>query len=70
MAQLNGRMKRERGMYLGVSWSGSALKILETVDASVPDGYKQLLEVLERRYQPEDQVALYRAQLWAMHQGP
>lgn len=45
-------------MYLGVSLSGSALKILETVDASAPVGYEQLLEALDRRYQPADQVAL------------
>lgn len=53
-------------MYLGVSLSGSALKILETVDALVPDGYERLLEALERRYQPPDQVSLYRApkSLW------
>lgn len=53
-------------MYLGVSLSRSALKILETVDASAPDGYEQLLK---QRYQPTDQVALHGTQLRAKHQG-
>lgn len=63
VAELNEWTNQERGMYLGMSLSGSVLKILETVDASAPDGYEQLLEVLERRYQPADQVALYWTQL-------
>lgn len=38
VAGLNEWTNLEGGMYLGVSLSGSALKILETVDASAPDG--------------------------------
>lgn len=70
VAELNGWTEQEWCMYLGVSLSGSPLKILETVDALAADGYEQLLEVLEQRYQQADQVALYRTQLQAKHQGP
>lgn len=70
-AELNRWTDREKGMYLGVSLSGSALKILETVDSSGSElGYYQLLEALEQRYQPVDQVALYQTQLRAKHQAP
>lgn len=44
--------KWEKGMYLRVSLSWSSIKILETVDASPPDGYVWLLEALKRQYQP------------------
>lgn len=42
-----------------VSLSGSALKILEREDASALEGYEQLLEALECRYQPADQISLF-----------
>lgn len=57
-------------MYVGVGLLGSGLKILEMVDALALNGHEQLLEALEQRYQPADQVALYRTQLWAKHQCP
>lgn len=42
---------------------------LETVCALASASYKQLLEVLERRYQSADQVALYRTQLQTKQKG-
>lgn len=39
VTELNGWTEQEKGMYLEVSLSRSALKILETVDRSALDGY-------------------------------
>lgn len=54
----------------GVSLDGSALKLLEKVDAAAEGGFARLVDALEQRYQPADQIALYRTQLRSLRQSP
>lgn len=60
--------KKEKGLNLGVSLDGSALKLLEKVDASLEGGFAQLVGALEPHYQPADQITLYWIMLWSMPQ--
>lgn len=54
VAALNRLSHRQKGLYLGVRLGGSALKILESVDAFGDGRYQQLVRALEQRYQLAD----------------
>lgn len=48
VAELNAWTEKENGLYLVVSLDGSAMKLLEMLDASREGGYKHLAATLEQ----------------------
>lgn len=70
VVELNRWTEKEKGLYLRVSLDGSALKLLEKVDASMEGGFDHLVGTLEQCYQTADQIAHYQTQLWSMRQSP
>ena len=68
VTQVNGWTSQEAALYLGVSLSGPARRLLSGVDHGAADGLERLIAALERRFQPRDQEAIYRAQLKARRQ--
>ena len=68
VTQVNGWTSQEAALYLGVSLSGPARRLLSGVDLGAADGLERLIAALERRFQPRDQEAIYRAQLKARRQ--
>ena len=61
VTQVNGWTSQEAALYLGVSLSGPARRLLSGVDLGAADGLERLIAALERRFQPRDQEAIYRA---------
>ena len=68
VAQVNGWSSEEAALYLGVSLSGPARRLLSGIDLGAPDGLSRLIAALERRFQPRDQEAIFRAQLKSSRQ--
>ena len=65
VTQVNGWTSQEAALYLGISLSGPARRLLSRVDLGSADGLERLIATLERRFQSHDQEAIYRAQLKA-----
>ena len=63
VTQVNGWTSQEAALYLGVSLSGPARRLLSGVDLGAADGLERLIAALERGFQPRNQEAIYRAQL-------
>ena len=68
VADVNCWTEEEAGLYLGVSLSGAARRILMQTQATGPGGLQRLVMALERRFQPRDRVSQYKAQLKARRQ--
>ena len=69
VADVNCWTEEEAGLYLGVSLSGAARRILSQTQATGPGGLQRLIMALEGRFQPPDRVAQYKAQLKAKGRG-
>lgn len=68
VTQVNGWSSQEAALYLGVSLAGPARRLLSGIDLDATDGLDQLVAALERRFQPRDQEAIFRAQLKSKRQ--
>ena len=51
----------QAGMFLGLSLSGVARRLLTGIDSSSEKGYWELRAALERRFQPRNQEEMYKA---------
>ena len=68
VADVNCWTEEEAELYLGMSLSGAARRILTQTQATGPVGLQRLIMALEHRFQPPDRVAQYKAQLKARYQ--
>ena len=61
----NGWAAAQAGMFLGLSLTGVARRLLTDVEPATEEGYWTLRAALERRFQPPNQVEMYKALLRA-----
>ena len=61
----NGWTASQAGMFLGLSLTGVARRLLTDVEPATEEGYWTLRASLERRFQPPNQVEMYKALLRA-----
>ena len=59
----NGWDHQQAGVFLGLSLTGIARRLLGGIDPSAEDGYLRLREALVARFQPANQAAMYKAVL-------
>ena len=67
--QANGWNNEQAGVFLGLSLTGIARRLLAGIKPATEGGYRKLREALVARFQPENQGALYKAVLRARERG-
>ena len=66
----NGWDMEQAGVFLGLSLTGVARRLLEAVEPALKGGYLALRRALEDRFQPKNQGAMYKAILRAKERLP
>ena len=65
----NGWDHQQAGVFLGLSLTGIARRLLGGIDPSAEDGYLRLREALVARFQPANQAAMYKAVLRSLERS-